>query len=154
MSNNTAIFLKSEWLSLGKWWKDLPSRIKKIGRKEFSIPATIHPKILPSSDLSVDELVAFSLPNFIITANKFNNICFFSKEKPESVWEKYTLFGLLEVQSTGCSDSDETRFEFISWSFVTRDWTYGRNSTVLFDTKTWAWCSPMPQYRLFTLDVT
>lgn len=93
MSNSTTVFVKSQWLALGKQWKDLPPRIKKTGKGEFSIPAHIRLQVLPASGLSINDLLEFPLPKSAISTNQLDVNNFFSRENPD-IWSEAVMFRL------------------------------------------------------------
>jgi hypothetical protein len=77
MSTNH-LFIKAEWISTGKKWCDIPTHVKLAGKQEFLVPSTICTEILPSSGISIQELLGFTLPNQTITVKEISPMSFFS----------------------------------------------------------------------------
>jgi len=64
----------------------LPLHIKCAGKQDFVIPRAIHAKVLPSPGISVQDVLAFTLPNQVITSLTLT--CgYFSHNVPDAVSE-------------------------------------------------------------------
>jgi hypothetical protein len=87
MTANTP-FITAEWLSTGKKWANILTHIKLAGKQEFVVPSHIHAEILPSSGISIQELLGFTLPNQTITVNvMISPMAFFSRNTADSISE-------------------------------------------------------------------
>lgn len=78
-------FAKRDWVSLGKKWRDLPPRIKRAAKGYFAIPDTMRECILPAKDLSIQQMIDFTLPNPVLTFTPFGPASFFSRNAPEAI---------------------------------------------------------------------
>ena len=88
MSTDTAaLFIKTEWISLGGGWGGILRLVKHAGKKGTEIPPDILAKILPSSSISIPEMLNFTLPNQITTANNLNAQQFFSHNPTNLITE-------------------------------------------------------------------
>ncbi|KAF8168797.1 hypothetical protein K438DRAFT_1774578 [Mycena galopus ATCC 62051] len=57
-----ACFNRSDWVSHGKTWKEVPKPVRQLCRNEFKIPESLASKILPDSSLSIHAFLDFTLP--------------------------------------------------------------------------------------------
>jgi hypothetical protein len=86
MLTNT-LFVKNDWVSLGKKWGDLPPRIKRAAKQDFLIPRAIRAKVLPSPGISVQDVLAFTLPNQVIAVSNISPAGYFSRNVPDAASE-------------------------------------------------------------------
>jgi hypothetical protein len=86
MSTDT-LFTNAEWLSAGNKWGDIPAHVKHAGKQEFLIPGPIRAEILPSYGISVQEMLAFNLPNQTVTVNVIDPVNFFSRHAADRISE-------------------------------------------------------------------
>ena len=77
MLSNT-LFVKNDWVSLGKKWGDLPPLLKHAAKQDFLIPCAICAKVLPSPGISVQDVLAFTLPNQVIAILNISPAGYFS----------------------------------------------------------------------------
>ena len=84
-------FVKAQWISQGKKQRDVPHIVKHAGKKEFHIPPNICVKILPSSGISMPEMLNFTLPNQTTTVNNLNPEHFFSHNPANLITETFIV---------------------------------------------------------------
>jgi len=53
----------AQWRSQGKHWEEMPQVVKRIGEEALEIPELFKLTLLPSSDLSINGMLDFILPN-------------------------------------------------------------------------------------------
>ncbi|KAJ6591916.1 hypothetical protein B0H10DRAFT_2233171 [Mycena sp. CBHHK59/15] len=80
-----ATFDRSQWISQGKKWSDIPPQVKRVCSNAFDVPATIAAKILPRDDISLRALLDFTLPRSVLTiqGKAPDTSAFFSKHPPD-----------------------------------------------------------------------
>ncbi|KAJ6583257.1 hypothetical protein B0H10DRAFT_2235008 [Mycena sp. CBHHK59/15] len=80
-----ATFDRSQWISQGKKWSDIPPQVKRVCSNAFDVPATIAAKILPGDDISLRALLDFTLPRSVLTiqGKAPDTSAFFSKHPPD-----------------------------------------------------------------------
>ena len=81
------MFVKAEWLSVGKKWGLVPPRVKRAGKQEFVIPDIVCMKVLPSAGISIQDMLDFSLPIHTIPVKTVDAVSFFSHTAPDPVSE-------------------------------------------------------------------
>jgi hypothetical protein len=84
MSANST-FIKTEWISLGKKWGDVPPRVKRAAKQDFQIPDFIHTEMLPLPGISIQEMLDFTLPNATATVSSNTLSTFFSRKAPDAI---------------------------------------------------------------------
>ncbi|KAJ7702622.1 hypothetical protein B0H16DRAFT_1748176 [Mycena metata] len=81
-----AAFDRSEWISRGKSWKDVPKSVRKVCANDLAIPDAIASQILPDAMISIHALLDFSPPRpSPITSASPDTSPFFSKYSPSAV---------------------------------------------------------------------
>ncbi|KAJ7124718.1 hypothetical protein C8R46DRAFT_1250914 [Mycena filopes] len=81
-----AVFDRSEWVSRGENWKDVPKSVRKVCVNDLAIPDIIASQILPDAAISIQALLEFSLPRPSPTPSILpETSLFFSKYKPAVV---------------------------------------------------------------------
>ncbi|KAJ7761686.1 hypothetical protein B0H16DRAFT_1719327 [Mycena metata] len=81
-----AAFDRSEWIPLGKSWKDVLKSVRKVCSSDLAIPDAITSQILPEAMISIHALLDFSLPRpSPVTSAPPDTSLFFSKYSPSTV---------------------------------------------------------------------
>jgi hypothetical protein len=90
MSANS-MFIKTEWISLGKKWGDVPPCVKHAAKQDFQIPDFICAEMLPSPGISIQEMLDFTLPNATATVSSNTLSTFFSRKAPDAISKSLLL---------------------------------------------------------------
>lgn len=86
MSTNHS-FVNADWIFQGKHWSDVPPLVKRAATHAFTIPSAIEQQIIPSPNISIHQLIDFTLPKAIATIQEANIAKFFSLNEPGIITE-------------------------------------------------------------------
>ncbi|KAJ8594099.1 hypothetical protein M405DRAFT_858399 [Rhizopogon salebrosus TDB-379] len=90
MSANN-VFKKTEWISMGKKWGDIPPHVERTAKQDFQIPDFIRAQMLPSPGISIKEMLDFTLPNTTATISSNTPVMFFSRNGPDAISQALLL---------------------------------------------------------------
>lgn len=62
MDPDSKSFKAEDWISCGKKWADCPPYVRRTAAWDFDIPLALQDKLLPSRDLSIRDMLNFSVP--------------------------------------------------------------------------------------------
>ncbi|KAJ7315580.1 hypothetical protein DFH08DRAFT_820500 [Mycena albidolilacea] len=126
-----ACISKSDWISWGKKWKDLPKPVQQLCRNKFKIPEPVASKILPSDELFMHALLDFPLPRGSPAALAAPDTpLYFSKYAPNTVDAGMILrlhhLALLPVKLySGDAREDSDLIHQLRPKYLARRWQLG-----------------------------
>jgi hypothetical protein len=72
-------------------WGDVPPCVKYAAKQDFQIPDFICAKMLPTTGISIQEMLDFTLPNAATTVSSNTPSTFFSHRAPDTISKSLLL---------------------------------------------------------------
>ncbi|KAJ7692226.1 hypothetical protein B0H17DRAFT_934211, partial [Mycena rosella] len=81
-----ALFDRSQWVSCGKQWKEIPKSIREACQNDFIIPDDVAATVLPAPSISINAVLDFSLPRpTSVVKDTSDKALFFSQHAADAV---------------------------------------------------------------------
>lgn len=78
---------EKDWVGVGKQWADVPPRVKRTVALILTIPDAIHQQLLPSKNLSIHQLVDFTIPKGAAVLSTASSLDYFCHNPPDLLSE-------------------------------------------------------------------
>ena len=79
--------MDKDWVGIGKQWADVPPWVKRTVAVILTIPNTIHQQLLPSKNLSIHQLIDFTLPKGAAVLSTATSLDYFCHNPPDLLSE-------------------------------------------------------------------
>ena len=79
--------MDKDWVDIGKQWADVPPWVKCTVAVILTIPDTIHQQLLPSKNLSIHQLIDFTLPKGAAVLSMATSLDYFCRNPPDLLSE-------------------------------------------------------------------
>ena len=79
--------MDKDWVGIGKQWADVPPQVKRTAAVILTIPDTIHQQLLPSKNLSIHQLIDFTLPKGAAVLSTATSLDYFCCNPPDLLSE-------------------------------------------------------------------